>query len=189
MKNKFAWCVVMVFLFAGCARYSLVESSKAIKVGDILQLETPISWSKVEQGNMEIWTVDGPQLQRLTFFKGIEEGKPLYPDAAGNKDKIPLYENSMSAMEIMELFEATWARSGFHKIQTSNLRPDKLGSLDGFRFELRYATEEGLSYEGFVMGAIKGNKLIALTYEGTSLCHFEKHKQDVEKIVSSINVL
>lgn len=186
---EFLWIILVVVACVGCAQYTLVENGKKIQVGDAFMLDTSINWSKHEAGDVETWTVDGPQLQRLVFFKGIPEGKPLVTVHEGKGESAPVFHASMNSIEMMELVIATLARTGAHDVKVSDLRPHKLGVLEGFRFEFRYVTQQGLKYEGFVAGAQKNQKLFALMYIGTTLYHYEKHHQEVEKMLASLTVL
>ncbi len=186
-----AFCAILIVVAcAGCAQYMLVENGKRIPVGNAFKVDTSINWSKSESGDIETWTVDGPQLQRLVFLKGIPDGKPLFKVPPEEKsESAPAFHSSMNSLELMELVVATLARTGGHDVKTSDLRPYKLGSLEGFRFEFRYVTKQGLRYEGFVAGAQKEQKLFGIMYVGTALYHFEKHHQEVEEMLASLAVL
>jgi hypothetical protein len=169
--------------------YSLVRADSQIQVGTAFKVKTLINWSKSEVSGVETWTVDGPHLQRLIFFKGVEAGKPLLEIKKGNEENVPMYTGSMTSIEIMELIEATLARSGGHSIATKDLRPEKFGGLSGFRFDFSYMTESGLKYNGFFVGAQKNDRLLGIMYLGTALHHYNKHIDDVEGIISSVEIL
>lgn len=177
-----------IIFFCGCVSYSLVTKGKNIDVGSVYKVESPITWSSLKESGIETWTVDGPQLQRLVFFKGVEAGKPLIKMSGDKYKNMPVYKNSMTPLEITELFEATLSRLGLTQIETKDLRPDKFASLEGFRFEFSYLTENGLKYDGFVIGAQQGSRLLAIMYIGTELYHYGKYLEDVEKIVSSVEI-
>ncbi len=181
--------LALVIACAGCANYTLVKAGKAVPVGNAFLVDTDINWSKWEGDESETWTVDGPQLQRLMFYRGIQDGKPLFTAQGQDVATLPLYRASMTPLEIQELYVATLAKSGGHQITTADLRPHKFGALDGFRFEFTFLTKDGLKYSGFVVGAQRYGTLLALVYTGTSLYHFQKHLQDVENILSSLKIL
>jgi hypothetical protein len=181
--------LALVFFVAGCMRYSMVNKGNQIKVGSAFTVETPVDWSRSKEGATETWTIDGPQLQRLVFFTGIDDGKPLFPTAWGSQtDEMPLYGSGMNALEIQEFIEASLVRNGAHRMAVRDLRPARLGNLEGFRFEFSYYAESGLKYEGFVVGANQQTRLLAILYVGTALHHYGKHLSDAEKVVSSVIV-
>ncbi|MBW2005207.1 MAG: hypothetical protein JRI72_11490 [Deltaproteobacteria bacterium] len=187
LKRLFA--ILLFLCIAGCNLYSLVRSDREIQVGTIFKVTSPINWSKWKFGAVETWTIDGPRLQRLMFFKGVEDGQSLFQIIGGNEKSVPIYKSSMTPLEIMELIESSLARTGGYNVVTKDLRPYKLGGLDGFRFEFSYTIRNGLKYNGFVVGAKKHNRLLAIMYVGTALYHYEKHIDDAEKIVSSVVIL
>jgi hypothetical protein len=73
-------------------------------------------------------------------------------------------------------------------VQTFHLRPFKFGSQPGFRFELTFLSEEGLEYDGFVVGAIKDEKLYLICYAGTREYYYPKYKDAAEQIIASIQM-
>jgi hypothetical protein len=181
--------LALCFALAACAPYSLVKSGKDVQVGPVFTVDTPINWSKSENGKVETWTIDGPQLQRLVFFKGVHDGYPLFPvyGSSGEKE-MPVFNSFMNPLEIKEFIEASLTRSGAHQMVTKDLRPVKMDSLDGFRFEFSYFVESGLKYDGFVVGAKRQDRLLAIMYVGTALHHYGKHLDDAEKVVASVVV-
>lgn len=181
--------LVLGFVVAGCMRYSMVARGSQVKVGSVFTVETTVDWSRSKEGASETWTIDGPQLQRLVFFTGIDDGKPLFPTAWGSKaDEMPLYGSGMNALEIQEFIETSLVRNGAHQMVVRDLRPARLGNLEGFRFEFSYFTESGLKYDGFVVGAEQRARLLAIMYVGTALHHYGKHLRDAERVVSSVIV-
>jgi hypothetical protein len=166
-----------------------VESGKGIRVGDSFLVETSIDWSRQEIGDIEGWTVDGAQLQRLVFIQGIPDGKPLMGSAQEKAGGAPPFHSSMTSMEIMDLFLATLARTGAYDLKAGDLRPCRLGGLEGFRFEFHYTNRQGLKYKGFITGAQKDRRLFAVMYVGTALHHFERHHQEIERILASLVIL
>jgi len=191
-NSKGLFAILLFLGIVGCMHYSLVRSDREIQVGTIFKVTSPINWSKSKFsavfGAVETWTIDGPRLQRLLFFKGVEDGAILF-QILEYKKSVPIYRSSMTPLEIMELIKSTLARSGGYNVVTKDLRPYKLGALDGFRFEFSYTIQNGLKYNGFVVGAKKEDRLLAIMYVGTALYHYEKHVDDAERIVSSVVIL
>jgi hypothetical protein len=125
----------------------------------------------------------------LLFFTGVEDGKSLYDLGHGRDDHPPVYRSHMTSLEIMDLLEATLARSGVHHIETKDLRPSRFGGLEGFRFEFDYVTDMGLQYRGFFKGTQRDGRLLALMYLGTALYHYEKNLPHAEQILSTLVIL
>ena len=87
--GRFAAIVFLLTVLAACAQYSLVEAKKQ-KIGGTYTVEAQIAWSKYSEGKVEIWTVDGPALEAVRFFKGLDDGDSLFkrPRGSGRRSSI-----------------------------------------------------------------------------------------------------
>lgn len=180
-----------VFLIVtGCAHYTLIEAGNKVEVGQAFRVDPEISWSMTKENGVIIWTVDGPGLERLIFFPGIDDGAPLFKTSPGQKaEKMPIFKASMTFLEVMDLLEATLVQKQFHQFGKQNLRPATIGEHEGFRVDFSYASKAGLEYKGFAAGAIKDGRLYLVMYTGTALHYYEKYAAAAENIVKSIELL
>lgn len=190
MKKSFSIpgiCLLFVFLLGGCAQYSLVKAGSRTNVGNVFSVDPQIDWSMYSRNDILLWTVDGPILEKVYFFPGIEHGKPLLN--AANDKKMPVFASTMTPIEVMDLVEATLARLKALAIKKENLKPAPFGKHEGFRFTFSYVSEDGLNYKGFAAGTIKDQKLFLIMYTGTNLFYFDKYVEKVEKIVNSVEII
>jgi len=190
--NKRLLCAIagVILIVTGCAHYTLIEAGKKVEVGQAFMVDPQITWSMAKESGVIIWTVDGPGLQKLVFFPGIEDGAPLFKATAGqDAEKMPIYEATMTFLEIMDLLEATLAQKGFHQFAKQNLQPSGIGGQEGFRLDFSYASKAGLEYKGFAAGAIKEHKLYLVMYTGTTLHYYEKYAAAAENIIKSLEIL
>jgi len=190
--------LAITFLLSACAHYTLVEPVKKDMGG--YSVEPQIAWNRSVQGKIEIWTSDGPTLEAIHFFNSIGDGQNLFPfyGKAIRKEKLPKFNKNMTANEVQEFvvdsMMAPYQRSlvGPNMIgtgvQPSNLRPFQFGSHAGFRFELSFLSEEGLEYDGFVVGTIKDEKLYLICYTGTREYYYPKFKETAEHIIASVQM-
>ena len=186
---------VLLVLFFGmsvimsCAQFTLINANKDIPVGRSIIVNSPVVWSKGITLGVETWTIDGPNLQRLMFFNGITEGKPLFKVNMGKDQALPVFKSTMNVLEIVEFIEASLKRIGSHNVTTKALRPENFDKREGFRFELSFTTESGLNYNGIFKGAIHNHVLVAIMYVGTEMYYFGKNLDDVEKIIASARIM
>jgi hypothetical protein len=178
-----------VFLLSGCAQYSLVKAGNITNVGNRFRIDPQIDWSMSNQNDLITWTVDGPILQKVHFFPGIENGKPLIKPPPGSDKTMPVFSSTMTPIEVMDLVEATLARQKALSIKKENIKPAPFGKLDGFRFTFSFSSEEGLEYKGFAAGTIKDQKLYLIVYSGTNIFYYDRYVQVVEKIVDSVEII
>jgi len=180
--------VAVAVLAAACARFGLVGPGR-VEIAGAYTVDSPVAWEKSSEGKSEVWTVDGLDLQRLTFVNGLEDGDPLFETKGDNADNMPRYHTAMTPLEIKELIEAGLRASGAHQLETYDFRSEPFGTVPGFRFDFSYTLESGLENEGMVIGANKGGKLYLIIYTGTRFYYYGKHKDDVERLIDSIRIL
>lgn len=179
--------IAMFTLMTGCAHYTLVEPQRVV-VANAYSVETPIAWNKFRQGHAEGWTVDGPRLQAIYFYRAIDDGDPVFQVRGDRAKNMPTFDSAMTPLEVKDLVEAALGVLGFQQVETSYFRPEKFGDLAGYRFDLGYVRQSGLEMRGAVLGAQKDNKLFLIIYTGARLYYFDKYKDDVEHIFGSIQI-
>ena len=180
-------------LAAACTHYSKVEP-KRTEIGDGYSVEPQIAWNKTRNGDGILWTVDGPLLQALYLYGGLESGDKLfrvdkYDEAAKkSKQEFPTFDPAMQASEVMEFVVDSLVQSGLVDVRTSQLRPADFGPLPGFRFDMTMRSKEGLEIDGMAIGNVSNFRLHLIIYIGAQSHYFPKYRDDVEKIISSIRL-
>ncbi len=188
--RRIATIAVLLITVAGCAQYSLVEANIQ-KIGGAYTVDAQIDWNKHAEGKVELWTVDGPGLEALRFFKGLGDGDALFIRPAGmaKEIKFPVYRAGMTASEVMEFVVDSLGRAGAAEVAARGLRPARFGAVPGFRFELSFATANGLEMSGLAAGAVIEDALHLILYTGARVHYFPKHRDDVEHLLGSIEMI
>ncbi len=188
--RRIATIAVLLIALAACAQYSLVKAT-AQKIGGAYTVEAQIDWNKHAEGKLEWWTVDGPGLEVLRFFKGLDDGDALFTRPAGMAKgiKFPTYRAGMTASEVMEFVVESLGRAGAADLEARGLQPAQFGSVPGFRFELTFATGSGLEMRGLAAGAVIEDALHLILYTGTRVHYFPKYRDDVERLLGSIELI
>ena len=182
--------VAFACLLTACVQFTLVEQAKRVTFDDTYSLAPQIAWSKHAEGDVELWTVDGPLLQELFFFSGVADGKPLFPATVQSKEKeLPVFDDKMTALEVRDLLVATLSRRNQFKVETTNLRPWQFGNVEGFRFELSLVTDDGLNKQGFAVGTIRNDKLYLIAFSAAEVHYYGKYKDTVENLLGSIQMI
>ncbi|MCZ6494840.1 MAG: hypothetical protein O6924_01540 [Alphaproteobacteria bacterium] len=193
MKRCLGLFLATTILLTGCVGYTLVKGGQKLELGQGISVKPPRDWNRRTEGKHEIWTLDGPGLQYILFVKGIEDGGRIFPAsrrrASPKKDTFPKFRKGMSLLEVRELFEASLSRYNAQKIAIAGFAPAEFGGKDGFRFTFTYSTESGLNMRGIVAGALLGDKLFMVIYNGTELFFFDRSKGDFEKILASLTII
>lgn len=187
-KMRYAAYAFLPLFILGCATTSpLVEPEKRAPIGGVYTVEPQIEWSRFSQGPIETWTVDGPALQAIYFFKGVKPGKALIK--ADEEEKWPRFKSAMTAHEIMELVIDSLARMGYADLQPVNLRPAQFGPLPGFRFKFGFLYRSGLEGQGLAVGAVMEENLYLILYVGTRQYYYHQYADEVEKLIKSIRLV
>ena len=185
--------VVVALLLVSCGGYTLVNGGQEIKIGDVMASTPSKDWSKIKDGNVDVWTLDGPVLQQIIFVKGVKDGEYLIPirknGSAALDDDVPRFEKGMTSIEVVELFESTIKRMRAQKIEIKNVRPYKTNYTEGFRVEFSLLTENGLAKTGSSYAVLKDERLFMVIYMGANIHYYDKGKDDFEEIIRSLRVL
>jgi hypothetical protein len=189
--------IAMAALVVGCMPYGLVAPQRTV-VKDEISVEPERAWSRVNPmpldgwdffmpGPTERWTVDGERLETVTFLVGVAAGEPLFRIAGEKDENQPKFDPAMTASEIMDLFEAAFAKGTKTPLtQGRNLRPVRFGDVDGFRFEMSYALKDEVDRELSAAGAVRDGKLYLLAYQGARLHHYGLYLPEFEKLLASL---
>jgi hypothetical protein len=190
---RFIAVIALALLVGACTQYALVQPQR-VTVKGALSVEPDSAWNRINQNDIsgrsdtEVWTADGPLLNTLTFFAGIEDSKPLFVQTAEQekRDKLPIFRSTMSPSEVMELVEATYAKMSQSSLtKTRELRPDTFVGKDGFRFDMSYVGKDEVDREATAVGTVHQGRLYMIVYQGTRLYHHSLRRQQVERIIQT----
>ena len=184
MKRS-AGVFALAMILTGCTMYSLVKPQRTA-IGDFYTVEPQRPWSSISEGKVEVWTVDGPALEAIRIVKGLEDDEVLFEGK--DEEHRPKFRKQMTATEILEVVVDSFTLLGAQAIEARNLRPETFGNVEGFRFEMKYLPKEGLEMQGFIVGAVMEERLHLIMYTGTKAYYFPKYRDDVERIIRSIEM-
>jgi hypothetical protein len=209
MKPVILLLIVLLFI-GGCTHYTAVPAERRA-IGGLYSVKSNVVWSQADEGGIQLWTIDGPLLEALRFLT-LNNGDTLF--LSTDRDaKLPRFRVHMTPNEVVEFFVASLksvsggvdthqlAKGMVHPagiragsinaatIDVKSLRPADFGRLPGFRFDFSFQSKEGLERQGTAFGTIHEGKLLLMVYSGTKEYYFSKHKQDVETIFSSVELM
>lgn len=174
---------------AACQGYTLVKGGSPVEIASGMKAAPARSWSKLTGGKHEIWTVDGPVLQTLHFAVGLEEGDELFPPNPNRKEKLPKFQETMTELEVAELYRDTITTLGASNFELQEIAPKTVGGKQGFRFEFDFAMKAGLKKSGVAEGVLEEGKLYLVVYSGAKLHYYPKNLPDAEQVMQSVEIL
>lgn len=144
--------------------------------------------SRSDGANVEIWTRDGDNLNKVSFFGGIAAGMPIYKERDRKNMPLPRVTANMLPPDIPVLFESTY-RSQYKVNQMSIDSQDMatVGGKQAVRFTYSYVrNEDEVQRKGEAVGAIVNNKLYLVTYEAPTIYFFDKDVAEFRHIVETL---
>jgi hypothetical protein len=138
--------------------------------------------------NVETWTVDGPELNKVTFYGGIAVGQPLFRAADKKNHPLPLVTPNMLITDIPTLLETSY-RSQFNasQINIDSQEPAVVSGHKGISFTYSYVRQDDeVQRKGEAVGAMVGSRLFLVTYEAPAIHFFDKDLKRFRQVVGTL---
>ena len=166
------------------------KRGKAVAVaGSSMRVVPARDWNKLGQRpgkKAEIWTLDGEQLNDVTFFGGIAPGEPLIRERNKKRDPLPKLGGSTLLVEVPELLEGTYrAAKGIGSFKLLNSAPARFVGTDGIRFTYEYIDADELPRKGEARASLVKGMLYMATFDAPRLHFFDKGRADFETLANS----
>jgi len=137
--------------------------------------------------NVEVWTVDGDALNKVTFFGGIASGSPLMREFDKKRQPLPKVATNMLITDIPALLESTYrSQNAVSQMSIDSQEPAMLGAHKGIRFTYSFTRSDEVARKGEGLGAIVGGKLYLVTYEAPALHFFDKDLERYRVLAASL---
>lgn len=180
MKLPMLCLALMLTTLAGCASQRLVQPGTARVDG--LLLPTGKAWSQRGFKGERQWTIDGPLLNALEIYTGVQPGELLFDLPAAKRREGIRYRADMNDLEVQELVSDGLLAAGVVDVQLVELQPARLGSAAAIRFELSFANAAGLRYRALALASQAGGELTLLFYYAPAEYYFDRDRAAVEAI-------
>lgn len=178
---------------APLSAHSLRKQGEAVQVADSDFTVTPDrDWNRVSGSvgkNTETWTLDGTQLNDLTFYGGIEPGKPLVKERSKKKEPLPKFTKATLLVEVPELLEGTYrAFKDVPAFTLTSTKPAKFLGKDGVEFAYEYTDADNLVRKGEARAAIINGKLYMATFDAPRLYYYDRVLSDYRSLIASAHL-
>lgn len=166
------------------------EKGKPVLVaGSALKVVPARDWNQlsIKPGKKaETWTLDGEQLNDVTFFGAIGSGEPLIRERSKKRDPLPKFTRETLLVEVPELLERTYRTAKrISQFNVVNSVPATFLGREGIQFAYEYTDEDKLTRKGEARASIIGGKLYMVTYDAPRLHFFDKQVQDFRALADS----
>lgn len=169
------------------------EKGKAAEVADAAMTVTPPrDWNRLDirpGKHAETWTLDGEQLNDVTFYGGIAPGEPLVRERSKKRDPLPKFTSTTLLAEVPELLEGTYRT--YKQIGTfavTRSKPEPFLGKPGIRFTYEYVDSDQLPRKGEAQAALIGGKLYMATFDAPRLHYFDRTIGDYRALVGATSL-
>lgn len=171
----------------------LREKGKVVEVAKSgLVVTPPRDWNKltIKPGKLnEVWTLDGEQLNDVTFYGGIPVGEPLVRERDRKRAPLPRFTANTLLIETPELLENTYrAYKQIGTFQVTSSQPERFLGQDGVSFTYEYVDKDQLPRKGEARAAIVRKRLYMVTYDAPRLHFFSKNLSDFRGLVDATSL-
>lgn len=140
--------------------------------------------------NVEIWTLDGDALNKVTFFGGIPVGRTLLRDTDAKRHPLPKVTDNMLITDIPMLLETTYrSQNAVDQMKIDLQEPALLDGHKGIHFTYAFTRrDDEVQRQGEAVGAVVDGQLYLVTYEAPSLYFFDKDIEKFRKLVGTLKI-
>jgi hypothetical protein len=173
---------------------SLVSPGPREKIARSSLAATPAGeWNKLSlRGgkNVEVWTIDGDELNKVTFYGGIGVGKPLLKEADKKDRPLPRVTPNMLITDIPAILESTYrVQYSVSQMAIDSQEPALVGGHKGIRFTYSFVrNDEDLQRKGEAVGAFVDGRLYIAAYEAPAIHFFDKDVSKYRQLASTLRL-
>jgi len=151
-------------------------------------------WNKLsprfDGKNVEIWTIDGDALNKVSFYGGIATGEPLLREVDKTNQPLPKVAANMIMTDIPALLESTYrSQHSVDQMAIDVQEPATLGSNKAIRFTYTFTrSDDQVLRKGEGIGTLANGKLYLVTYEAPALYYFDKDVEKYRQLVTTLTL-
>lgn len=185
-----------VLLFSSAPLYAgntLIVANTAVTVAKSAMTVTPNrEWNKMGARpgrNSETWTLDGDQLNDLTFYGGIASDTTLFREVNKKNKPLPRFSSTMLLTDIPSLVENSYRIALSTSLMTiDSVEPATLAGQQGVHFTYTFTNQDGVRRNGDATAAIIGGKLYMITFEAPVIHYFNRDVASYRQVVASVQL-
>ena len=170
--------------------HGLRERGQAVAIAKSpVTVTPPRDWNRLDgrPGKFaETWTLDGEQLNDVTFYTGVESGEPLVRERNRKREPLPKFRSTTLLAEVPELLEGTYrAARGVATFTVTTAQPGSFLGKPGIRFTYAYTDADELPRMGEARAVLIGGKLYMATFDAPRLYYFDRFVGDYRALADS----
>jgi len=178
---------------AAMIRFTLtqpVSADETLMAGSDMTVNAGSSWKRlpasVSQTRWEdVWTRNGPQLDRTTLVRGLPDGKAIIFRETNSDQQVPVFHADMTAQDLMSMVEVSYRVNGVTVFHFESVEPvDFLGG-PGVRLRYNYTSGIGIAKRGSCAMRVVDDKLYAMKLESVAGHYFDTVAPEFDQLIAS----
>jgi hypothetical protein len=161
--------------------------------GSAVSITPPRDWNKlaIRPGKFaETWTLDGEQLNDVTFYTGVEPGAPLVKERNKKRKPLPKFGTETLLVEVPELLEGTYrAYKEIGEFRLTGSKPGSYLGVKGVEFTYDYTDGDQIRRQGEAHAAIISGKLYMATYDAPTIHFFQRNIADYRALIATAKLM
>jgi hypothetical protein len=190
MNSRIALALLLLQL-AGCvAGGQRVTADETSVAGGDMTVTPDSTWKKLPASTHQtrwedVWTWNGPQIDRITLIGGLPDGKSIVSQQKTADQQVPVFRADMTAHDLASMVEVSYRVNGVTVFNVDSVEPVDFVGGPGVRLRYNYASGIGIAKKGSCVMRIVDRRLYAMKLESVANHHFDAVAPEFEQLVAS----
>jgi beta-barrel assembly-enhancing protease len=175
---------------AAMIRFARLIAEQTEVAGSHLTVNPGSSWKRLPASMSqtrweEMWTRNGPQLDRMAVVGGLPDGKAIISRDKNADHRVPVFRADMTAQDLMSMVEVSYRVNGVTVFNFESVEPiDFLGG-PAVRLRYNYASGIGIKKRGSCVMRVVDQRLYAMRLEGVANQAFDEVFTQFDQLAAS----
>jgi hypothetical protein len=179
MQRFLILAVAAMTIATSTAAHDLISAGNDVSVARSTLTVTPnIDWNKLSGRpgrNAETWTLDGEELNDLSFYAGIETERTLFREVDRRNRPLPRFQSTMLPSDIPVLLENSYRVARSTSIfNITRQGPLQFAGHEGIVFTYEFIGPDEIRRSGEARGSIIDGRLFLMTFEAPTIHFFNR---------------
>jgi hypothetical protein len=167
-----------------------VSADETLVAGSYMTVEAGSTWKRLPASMSQtrwedVWTWNGPQLDRMALVGGLPDGKAITFRKKNADQQVPVFRADMTAQDLMSMVEVSYRVNGVTVFQFEAVEPvDFLGG-PGVRLRYNYTSGIGIAKRGNCVMRVVNRKLYAMKLESVAGHSFDTVDPEFDQLIAS----
>lgn len=133
----------------------------------------------------EVWTRNGPQIDRMSLLDGLRDGKAIVFQEQTADQQVPVFRADMTAQDLASMLEVSYRLSGVTVFNIESVEPADFLGGPGVRLRYDYASGIVIPKRGSCVLRVVDQKLYAMKLESIANESFDAAAAEFDQMVGS----